>query len=164
MVQVIILVAISISVATMAVAVMLKYWRTGSQVYSLDCSESRAYMNPDTGRAVVTIVVRNTGTDTAQISHITLDGLTIKFFGGGAYLMYGDEVVSASSELGPTPQGVEIVGRVLVIKSGGVAILKFEISNASPYLTLQKQMTGTVYPYAGGRIVTFKLVVEPTGV
>lgn len=158
------LTTLAISVAALAVVLMQKQWKVGSERFSLDMSESRIVVNSKTGQGSITIVIKNTGTTTAKLEMIKIGENVLQvWFLGTATLIYGDASPISGVMKGSISK-VQVTEEGLIIPSGQSATVKFDsVSNLKGYLSVGEQYNGFVVPTTGGQVVTFKILVEPTG-
>ncbi len=167
-VSVVMMVALTISITSLALGIMTKQWRAQSQIFQLDLAESRILVNQNTGHGKITLVAKNVGTTTVKIWKFSIgtEGSDlIVFFNSAntpnAFLSDNTGGTFNASNLKSVLQGGEIT-----ITSGGSCLITFPSSgtwNAASYFTAGKQYLVLAYPSTGEHVTSQPIVVESWG-
>jgi len=161
----ILLVIIAIASAIAVTQLINKQWVNASRNYSIDASGSSVTLD-STGNATFQIVLRNTGTVTANIKEIDIidspDQVKVTFANGAAALTCikcNPETATGTVSFS-NPDNVKIGAAWLALPPGESASMTFQAGSAASAVSVGDIYIATIYSYSEGQVLTFRLVVQ----
>ncbi len=159
----VLLIILALAAAIATTQLMNREWTNATRTYSVDASDSYVTMD-SAGNATFQIVLRNTGTVTANIQNIIIADQQIEItfasvqvqlhFWGLGKMFTGNVSFSNPNEAK--------VSDWLVLPPGQSAYMTFQATNVGSVMTVGGTYVATIYPSngSGGEVLTFRLVVQ----
>ncbi len=161
----ILLVIIAIASAIAVTQLINKQWVNATRNYSIDASGSSATLDSE-GNATFQIVLRNTGTVTANVKEIDIidppDQVYVTFANGTAALTCikcNPETATGTVSFS-NPDKVKIGAGWLALPPGESASMTFQAGSAGNAVSVGDVYIATIYSYSEGQVLTFRLVVQ----
>ncbi len=158
----VLLVILAIAAAIAATQLINKQWINATRTYNIDASDS--YVTLDSaGNANFQIVLRNTGTVTANIKNIVIvdQQVEVTFASGQAQLdFWGLGKTFTGNVSFSNPNEAKIGAAWLALPPGQSAFTTFQATNVGSVMTVGDTYVATIYSYSEGQVLTFRLVVQ----
>ncbi len=158
----VLLVILAIAAAIAATQLINKQWINATRTYNIDASDS--YVTLDSaGNANFQIVLRNTGTVTANIKNIVIvdQQVEVTFASGQAQLdFWGLGKTFTGNVSFSNPNEAKIGAAWLALPPGQSAFTTFQATNVGSVITVGDTYVATIYSYSEGQVLTFRLVVQ----
>ncbi len=158
------LIILALAAAIATTQLMNASWTNATKTYSVDASDSYVTMDSE-GNATFQIVLRNTGTVTANIGKIAIvdQQIEIMFASGQAQLNFwglGKTFMGTVSFSNPNEDKIEDTW--LALPPGQSAYMTFQATNVGSVMTVGGTYVATIYPVPGSQsqVLTFRLVVQ----
>jgi len=171
----VLLMVISIVLAIVFYGMVNNWWGGASQIFAIDTTGTKVYMEQTSGSGRIILVIKNAGTATVQLGQIKIVGT--KNTGGFVTIGFGTTptfnytggagTVSINGELWGSSSSVAISNKALVIPAGQTASIEIWFDGTTYKMTdvfdVGRSYHATVYPLAqtGGKIYDFVITVEP---
>ncbi len=159
----VLLVIVALAASIAAAQLMNKQWLNASRVFQVDASDSYITLDPSTGTANVRVTLRNTGTVTANVKQIVIvdQSIEIDFVNGQAQLAFWNIGKTFQGNVSfSDPNKVKIGAGWLALPPGDSAYLTFVATGVDGEMSVGDTYTATIYSYAEGEVLTFRLVVQ----
>jgi len=158
----VLLVILALAAAIAATQLINKQWINATRNYSIDASDS--YVTLDSaGDANFQIVLRNTGTVTANVKNIVIvdQQVEVTFANGQAQLDYWGLGKTFTGNVSfSNPNEAKIGAGWLTLPPGQSAYMTFQATNVGSVMTVGDTYVATIYSYSEGQVLTFRLVVQ----
>lgn len=170
-ITVVLMLALTISIAGAAIVMMNKQWRANSQIFQLDLSESRILVNSNSGHGQITLLIKNTGTTMAKVWQFSIgtDGNDLIVLINTALQPPLPTIFLSDTTGGtfsPSNSKVMLLGGEMIVVSGQSALITFPSTgtwNGASYFTAGKQYLVLAYPSTGEHVVSQSIVAESFG-
>ncbi|MEM3522654.1 MAG: hypothetical protein QXD78_06410 [Candidatus Bathyarchaeia archaeon] len=165
---------VSIALAIVFYGLVNNWWGGASQIFALDTTGTKVYMEQSTGSGRIILVMKNAGTATLQLSKIKIVGT--KNSGGSATICFGatpmfnytgdSGEVSINGELWGSASSVAIANKALIIPAGQTASIEIWFDGTAHKMNevfdVGRSYHATIYPLAQtGRVYDFVITIEP---